>query len=280
MKKKIILFLLSSSSFLILFIIIILACMMCFEGEKTNTDDYVESNIKYAARYINTLNKNIKIGNGYVPLNRIIYFYNANTKLSFDEIYEDNLDKDLKQMKPISEVCNLEKYKDLSICSIEYLDKSNQVDYIQIKPFTPPLKTSNMNVTSFFKQQRVVYGNYNVHHAWDFSSPAKTIVYSSCKGKVTYISFNFKLNNPGSSGGGGNQIRIQCDKVDNEVYIITYMHLYPFSNKVQKGDEVIQNQPIAEVGTTGYSTGNHLHFQVNNNSGNVVDGMSLINFNE
>jgi len=279
MKKKIIILLLSSSSFLIIFLVIILACFMIFEGEKTSTDDYVESNMKYSSQYIKALNKNIKTGKGYVPLNRIIYFYNENNKLTFEEIYEDNLDNELKQMKPISEVCNLEKYKDFKVCSQDKISKSNQVDYIQSKPFVPPLKISNMNVTSFFKEQRIVYGNYSVHKAWDFSSPANTTVYSACKGKVIYTSFGFRFNNPGSSGGGGNQIKVRCDKVDNETYTITYMHLYPFSNKVKTGDEVDSNQPIAEVGTTGYSTGNHLHFQVSNKDGNVLDGMSLINFN-
>ena len=37
-------------------------------------------------------------------------------------------------------------------------------------------------------------------------------------------------------------------------------------------------QKIAGVGTTGYSTGNHLHFQVSLN-GKYIDGLSLIDFN-
>lgn len=37
-------------------------------------------------------------------------------------------------------------------------------------------------------------------------------------------------------------------------------------------------QKIAEVGTTGYSTGNYLHFQTSLN-GKYVDGLSLIDFN-
>ena len=57
------------------------------------------------------------------------------------------------------------------------------------------------------------------------------------------------------------------------------MHLYPHSGKVKVNDRVSQGQQIAEVGTTGYSTGNHLHFQVSNSKNNVVDGLSLINFN-
>ena len=40
---------------------------------------------------------------------------------------------------------------------------------------------------------------------------------------------------------------------------------------------VSSNQKIGEVGTTGYSTGNHLHFQVSLD-GNKIDGLNLIDF--
>ena len=280
MKKKIILILLSLISFLIAFFVIIISCLMIFEySDEAITDDYVENNGKYATRYLQVVNKHIKKGDGYVSLSRIIYFYNANDKLTFDEIYEDNLDKELKQVKRISDVCLMDKYKTLYVCDSEYIVKSNQIDIIQNKPFVPPLKVSNMNVTSYFKHQRIVYGKSSIHQGWDFSSSARTPVYSSCDGVVNSTSFTFMFNNPGSSGGGGNQIKIKCDSVGDETYTITYMHLYPNSSMVKKGDRVVQNKQIAEVGTTGYSTGNHLHFQVSNSKNKVVDGLSLINFN-
>ena len=94
MKKKIMLILLSLISFLIVFFVIIISCLMIFEYyDEAITDDYVENNGKYATRYLQVVNKHIKKGDGYVSLSRIIYFYNANDKLTFDEIYEDNLDK-------------------------------------------------------------------------------------------------------------------------------------------------------------------------------------------
>lgn len=280
MKKKIILILFSLVFSISIFLIIIISCLIIFDSsEESFTDDYVENNAKYASRYLQVINKHLNKGDGYVSLSRIIYFYKANENLSFDEIYEDNLDRELKQVKPISEVCLLSKYKSLYVCDEEYLPKSNQIDSIQNKPFVPPLKISNMRVTSYFKHQRIVYGKSSIHQAWDFSSPANTPVYSSCDGKVISTSFTFMFNNPGSSGGGGNQIKVKCNPVNDETYTITYMHLYPNSGKVHKDDRVVQGQQIAQVGTTGYSTGNHLHFQVSNSKNNVIDGLSLINFN-
>ena len=69
---------------------------------------------------------------------------------------------------------------------------------------------------------------------------------------------------------------ISCD-VNDLTYKVLYAHLYPNSAKVRTNDNVTKGQLIASVGTTGYSTGNHLHYQVSLD-GKVVDGMSLIDF--
>ena len=60
-------------------------------------------------------------------------------------------------------------------------------------------------------------------------------------------------------------------------YRVIYGHLYPHSALVKVGQKVNSWQKIGEVGTTGYSTGNHLHFQVSI-SGKKIDGMNLIDF--
>ena len=151
-----------------------------------------------------------------------------------------------------------------------------QLNEVQNKPFTSPLDYDKLSVTSFFMQERIVYGNPDVHAAWDFACPAQTPVYAVCDGKVEKVSFRYSTNTIDTSGGGGNQITISCD-VDDIKYKVIYAHLYPNSSTVKEGDTVTQNQKIASVGTTGYSTGNHLHFQVSKD-GTTIDGLSLVDF--
>lgn len=257
----------------------IVACLFTFDFfGATVTDGYVEGNAQYSSQYTTVVNKNIKAGNGYVPLSRILYFYLANDKLSFDEIYTDNLDKDLKQEKTISDVCNLSKYKNLYVCNSGEISKSGQINTLQNKPLSLPLSLNSFTITSYFKEERIIYGKSNVHSAWDFAAASQTPVNSACDGTVLSISFPYSTNTPNpNDGSGGNNIKIKCD-TDSDITIL-YAHLFPNSAKVKAGDKVTTGQQIASVGTTGNSTGNHLHFQVSQ-AGNVVDGMSLINFSE
>lgn len=267
-----------------LLLILSTATMIEYDFFSSNTkkvvpeENYVSNNRPYANDYISVVNKNIRDGNGYVTLSRILYFLMADRSLSYDEIYTDNLDKERKQEKPISEVCNMEKYKKYSVCNKSARDDSGQRDSYSAKPFSKPINFTSMNVSSFFKQNRSV-GVTKVHQAWDLAAPEKTSVYAVCNGKIKTIAFPY-LKNIGnySDKQGGNRIVLEC-VYDNKTYLITYMHLYPNSYTVKVGENVTKGKVLAGVGTTGYSTGNHLHYQVNVN-GVAIDGLDLINFNE
>lgn len=274
---------------IVVIIFIVLLLVLGFFGENITystgdlgdglTDPYVEENYQYVDKYIPIVNKNIREGNGYVSLSRIVYFYSENNKLTFEELYNDNLNTELKQVKPISEVCEMSKYKNMEVCEDFHINNSLQINKIQSKPFSKPIDFSKVYITSFFKQQRVVYGKSNVHEAWDLSAPDETPVYAVCDGVVKAVSFSYKNNVINvNDKEGGNHIKIECE-IDKSTYSIFYAHLYPGSNLVKVGERVEQGTQIAGVGTTGYSTGSHLHFQVSRN-GTTVDGMSLIKFNE
>ena len=278
MKKKLIIGTITLSVGLFMTFALI-SSLFCFDFYgNTTTNSYVENNMEYAEDYINVLNKNVKHGNGYVSLSRILYFYLEDNSLTFDEIYTDNLDTELKSELPISDVCELDKYKAFSVCKSDEITESNQIDDIQIKPFKPPLKQENMNITSFFMQERIVYDTEDIHPAWDFSSPNETEVYSVCDGEIKKVDFKYSENIIDKNGGGGNTITLKCI-IDDVEYEILYAHLYPNSNLVQTGDKVKSGKNIAKVGTTGYSTGSHLHFEVKA-SGIQIDSLSLINFEE
>lgn len=279
MKKKIVKIVLGSSTLTtIVFMIVLISVLMLMDFFGANiTDDYVEDNYEYAKTYRAILNTELKKGNGYIPLNRILYFYLEDDKLSFKEIYEDNLDNDTKKMLDINSVCELKKYKHYSVCKQSEIDQSSQLNVEQNKPFHKPIKFNQSSISSFFMEERYVFGKYDVHEAWGFASSAKTNVYAVCDGKVENVRFNQSSNTTDKSNGYGNYIKIKCN-VDNEVtYHALYGHLYPNSSKVKIGDNVKAGQIIAGVGTTSYSTGNHLHFEVTKGN-KKVDGMSLIDF--
>ena len=268
----------SSAGMICMAIVIIVPVLMILDFFGANiTDNYVENNMDYADKYKETLNKALKNGYGYVPLNRILYFYLEDEKLSFYDIYIDNIDRDSNKLMPISEVCVLNKYKIYDVC--KELDSSDQLDVEQNKPFVPPIDFSKATVTSFFMEERIVFGKSDVHSAWDLAAGNKTPVKAVCDGEVIQVSFTQKENVTNTSAGGGNQIKIKC-VIDEEVkYTVWYAHLYPDTAKVKVGDNVKAGDELAGVGTTGYSTGPHLHYQVQLD-GNNVDGMSLIDFSD
>lgn len=279
MQKKIFKIIASSSIGLIgMGLVILIPILMVLDFFGANiVDGYVENNSEYADLYKPVVRQNIINKNGYVSLDRILYFYLENNNFTFSEIYEDNLDKDLKQVKTISDVCKMDKYKNYSVCSQDEIDNSEQINDIQNKPFNSPLDFSNLSVTSFFMEERIIYGEANVHNAWDFGASAKTLVYSVCDGEVIDVSFKYSTNTIDVKGGAGNSIKIKCTVDEETEYTVLYGHLYPNSSKVKVGDKVTGWQEIAKVGTTGYSTGNHLHYQVSKD-GKVIDGLSLIDF--
>ena len=279
MKKKILKLVLGSSTGLIicgLLILIPLLMIYNFFGGEISDSGYIEGNMEYAEEYQNVLNKNItKNYNGYIPLSRIVYFYFLDSDLDFEKIYENNLDFELKNMKPISEVCN-EFYNNLDNCKNEEYD--TQLDDYPYKPFTAPIVFSKTTITSYFGQERIVYDDNDIHYAWDFASPAGTAVYSIGDGIVKTVRFNQSTNEIDTANGAGNYIEIEYE-IEGEIYKVIYGHLYPNSSLVKVGDQVHSWQKIAEVGTTGYSTGNHLHWQVSKN-GNKIDGMNLVDFTQ
>ncbi len=280
-KKNILLKVIFSSSVIciICFFILMISVLMILNFFGTNiTVSTINNNSEYADRYINTLNKNLR--NGYVPLSRILYFYLENESLTFDEIYELNQNKEFKNLKNIDSVCSNEKVKNMVACMDSNIN-DNKIYLENIEQyFNFPLARNDYTITSFFNQQRIIYGESNVHNGWDFAIDEQTPVYSVCNGKVTNVNYTQQENVPydQSQNSIGNTITLECNDY-GELYYVVFAHLYPNSAKVSVGDEVSHWTEIASVGTTGHSTGNHLHYQVLDKNNQLLDGMLFIDMN-
>ena len=258
---------------------ILIAVLMIFDFFGSNlTKEKVENNLEYGDAYLEAVNENIK--DGYVPLQRILYFRLEDETLTFNTLYDMNLDRQDKKTDEIESVCTDERLKNLVACTLDNIEQNKEYLVVTTRHFNFPLDTDSYQVTSFFNQQREVYGQTDTYQGWDLATSAKTPVYSVCDGTVSRVTFTQDSNVPFSESGNktGNIITIKCDEDYDQTYYVMYAHLYPNSAKVKVGDKVNHWTKIAEVGTTGYSTGNHLHYQVNDENNKTIDGMQFIDF--
>ena len=281
-KKNIILKIISGSSILtIASIMVILICvLMIFDFFGANlTKEKISNNADYASAYKQASNKFLR--NGYVPLQRILYFYLEDQSLTFDTLYQLNQNSIGKIGKEITSVCEDERVKNMGACTLSNIESNKEYLTVPTPRFNFPLNAINYTITSFYNEQRIIYGQPNVHSGWDLAISAQTPVFSVCDGKVHKVTFTQSENIPYDKSGNktGNIITLKCDQDYAETYYVTYAHLYPNSAKVKVGDNVSHWTQIASVGTTGHSTGNHLHYQVSDSKGNLIDGMQLIDFN-
>lgn len=279
-KKNIFLKIICGSSILsIVFAMVILICVLMtfdFFGTKI-TKEKVQNNAEFADAYKSAVNKYLM--DGYVPLQRLLYFHLEDTSLTLDTLYTMNQNKEQKTAREILTVCEDQRVKNMVACTESNINENK--DYLEVSTghFNLPLD-KNFTITSFYNEQRVIYGDSNVHSGWDLAAPAKTPVYSVCSGTVDKVTFTQNENIPYDQSGNkvGNLIKIKCDKDYNETYYVVFAHLYPNSAKVKVGDKVNHWTEIASVGTTGHSTGNHLHYQVENVNREKIDGMQFIDF--
>ena len=279
-KKNVFLKIIGGSTILsIAFAMVILICVLMifdFFGTKL-TKEKVQNNAEFADAYTQAVNKHLK--DGYVPLQRLLYFHLEDTSLTLDALYTMNQNKEQKTAREISAVCEDQRVKNMTACTESNIAENKEYLEVSTGHFNLPLD-KDFTVTSFFNEQRVIYGETNVHGGWDLAVPAQTPVYSVCSGTVDKVTFTQNENVPYDQSGNnvGNLITIKCDEDYDETYYVVFAHLYPNSAKVKVGDKVNHWTQVAEVGTTGHSTGNHLHYQVENSKREKLDGMQFIDF--
>lgn len=99
------------------------------------------------------------------------------------------------------------------------------------------------------------YPGGGYHAGTDFPVPLNTPVYSSCDGEVVSVLTH--------TGDYGKHVKIKA-VVSGTIVYIRYAHLNSFA--VNVGDKVTSGQLIAYSGSTGNSTGPHLHYEVRNSN--------------
>ena len=117
-----------------------------------------------------------------------------------------------------------------------------------VKPALP-VNEGTPTTDKYGQRTDPISGEQAFHAGLDFAGNTNDPIYATMSGTVMVAEFN--------NGGLGNVIWI---KHDNDNYFSAYAHLETFD--VSAGDKVTKGQRIGGMGTTGYSTGVHLHFVI------------------
>ena len=103
--------------------------------------------------------------------------------------------------------------------------------------------------SSYGMRKHPILGFNKMHRGTDFAAPKGTPIMASGDGKIIRARW---------CGGGGNCVKIK----HNSTYTTVYAHMSKFGRGIKEGIKVRQGQIIGYVGSTGMSTGPHLHYEV------------------
>ena len=103
--------------------------------------------------------------------------------------------------------------------------------------------------SSFGMRKHPILGFNKMHKGTDFAAKEGTPIMASGDGKIIRARW---------CGGGGNCVKIK----HNSTYSTVYAHLSKFASGIKEGVRVKQGRIIGYVGSTGMSTGPHLHYEV------------------
>ena len=139
--------------------------------------------------------------------------------------------------------------------SLYYFDKENLEGHydkngksVQKALMKSPINGARLS-SSFGMRKHPIDGYNKMHRGTDFAAPKGTPIMASGNGIV---------KKAGWCGGGGNCVKIR----HNSTYETVYAHMSKFARGIKNGVRVKQGQTIGYVGSTGKSTGPHLHYEV------------------
>ena len=149
--------------------------------------------------------------------------------------------------------------RDISLYGYE---EKNEIGYYDVsgKSIVKSLMKTPINgarlSSAFGMRKHPILGFTRLHAGTDFAAPAGTPIMASGSGIVTRARW---------CGGGGNCVKIK----HNSTYETVYAHMKSFAKGIREGKRVSQGQIIGYVGSTGLSTGPHLHYEVHVNKKKV-----------
>ena len=179
------------------------------------------------------------------------------------EVFEDDNGKIFETGNII--FANL-KLSDVNNSLYYFSEKNNKGHYDEngksVKKALMKTPINGARLSSSFGMRKHPIDGYNkMHKGTDFAAPMSTPIMASGDGIITRARW---------CGGGGNCVKIK----HNSTFETIYAHMEKFARGIKEGIRIKQGQIIGYVGSTGKSTGPHLHYEVIKN-GKKINSQKL-----
>ena len=172
------------------------------------------------------------------------------------EIFYEKFEDDNGKVRDTGKIIYASMYvngEEINLYNFKFKNDEQEYYDIKGKSITKSLMKTPINgarlSSSFGMRKHPILGYNKMHRGTDFAAPSGTPIMASGSGTVTRARW---------CGGGGNCVKIK----HNSTYETIYAHMKAFAKGVKEGKKVKQGQIIGYVGSTGMSTGPHLHYEV------------------
>ena len=171
------------------------------------------------------------------------------------EILYEKFEDDNNKVRDTGKIIYASMYVNGEEINLYNFNFKNDEEYYDIKgkSITKSLMKTPINgarlSSSYGMRKHPILGYNKMHRGTDFAAPSGTPIMASGSGTITRARW---------CGGGGNCVKIK----HNSTYETIYAHMKAFAKGIREGKKVRQGQIIGYVGSTGLSTGPHLHYEV------------------
>ena len=172
------------------------------------------------------------------------------------EIFYEKFEDDNGKIRDTGKIIYASMYvngAEINLYNFKFKNEGEEYYDIKGKSITKSLMKTPINgarlSSSFGMRKHPILGYNKMQRGTDFAAPSGTPIMASGSGTITRARW---------CGGGGNCVKIK----HNSTYETIYAHMKAFAKGIKEGKKVKQGQIIGFVGSTGMSTGPHLHYEV------------------